>query len=355
MESKRRIEWIDIVKFFCIYFVMLSHLGNNQLVTYLGCFFNPFYLTGFLFVSGYTFRFAEGFRNHALKKARQLLIPWLCFGLLCILSSHVLTFNPQNHQSLSVELFRFFIQVRCYGDEMWFLAALFVAYIPFYFLIRAYETRKKESCDAGRRFFIILLFLYFLSELYGEVMPEDLFPWGTNALPWHIEYIPFAVFFMFSGYMFRERCEESFDIANTAKNRMVALLIYLLLVYLPVIFNLDFWPAEIILKFISRCLGIAVLVSFCISIRPDRFMLYIGRNTLTCFGLHGKLIVVCEMVFRKLLPGVYQFVYNSEVFSIPYCLLMGFVLAALLVIPSVIINRFFPFMLGKWYKKSKVL
>ncbi len=47
MAKTKRIEWVDIGKFICIMFVMLSHLESGSDI--LDTFYKPFYLTVFFF------------------------------------------------------------------------------------------------------------------------------------------------------------------------------------------------------------------------------------------------------------------------------------------------------------------
>lgn len=59
-STKKRIEWIDVLKCICMFFVMVSHVSSKQKIAQdLEKFYLPFFLTGFLFASGYTYRFEE--------------------------------------------------------------------------------------------------------------------------------------------------------------------------------------------------------------------------------------------------------------------------------------------------------
>lgn len=89
------------------------------------------------FVSGYVYRPMGNFRTFLYKKIRQLFIPWLIFSVFNILLAQIFSFNQ--HESLLAELKWNFLQIRGKGDELWFIVALFVAFIPFYFFIKYYE------------------------------------------------------------------------------------------------------------------------------------------------------------------------------------------------------------------------
>lgn len=66
--TKKRIEWVDIGKYICIMFVMLSHLESTTEV--LDKFYSPFFLTVFFFLSGYVYRQPSSFKEHMDKKIK---------------------------------------------------------------------------------------------------------------------------------------------------------------------------------------------------------------------------------------------------------------------------------------------
>ena len=135
MGRKKIIEWVDIVKYVCIIMVMLSHLETRTEVW--RAFYTPFFLTAFFFTAGYVYKPKGSFKEFMFKKFRQLFIPWLFFSVFDIVLSQMISFNA--HESLIEELMRNFLQIRGQGDLIWFVAALFVAFVPFYFFIQWYE------------------------------------------------------------------------------------------------------------------------------------------------------------------------------------------------------------------------
>ena len=74
---KKRIEWVDTLKFICIFFVLNTHLDFSTRL--LKTFFIPFYLMGFLFASGYCYSNRGSFAAMLKKKTHQLLIPSIHF------------------------------------------------------------------------------------------------------------------------------------------------------------------------------------------------------------------------------------------------------------------------------------
>lgn len=219
MAARKRIEWVDIGKFICIMFVMLSHLESGSDV--LDTFYKPFFLTVFFFLSGYVYRQPATFKEHFIKKAKGLFMPWLIFSNFNILLSAVISLHDNN---TLFELFWNFLQIRGSGDGVWFVAALFVAFIPFYFIIK--WKKPVQAC-------VLSAVLSLISVLYSNLMNPELLPWGSTALPWHLEYMFQAMLWMVLGYYFRAYAEESFDRLNTALNRVVLWIVYLIVAYMP--------------------------------------------------------------------------------------------------------------------------
>ena len=343
MADKKRIEWVDIIKYICIMGVITSHLESNTDMIY--ALYSPFYLTGFLFASGYVYRHKDDFKTFFLKKVRTLFWPWLFFSVSNILLSQVLTFNE--HGSLSEELMWNFLQIREKGDGIWFVAALFVAFIPFYFVIGAYSKRAEKRNSVV---FLLLVSgaLLVVSIVYGEVMDPQLLPWKSFALPWHLEYIFIAMFWMVLGYLFKERFEAVFESKCNAPVKILIIVAYLVLACLlpgltrkmPVV------PAYI-LTYVTSLLGILALVIISKLIKSNKYMLYIGGNTLLCFALHGKVYSVIQHLLKRLVGSVYASILADKWASSAFAVFLAILISLILIIPIYIINRWLPFLIGK--------
>lgn len=344
-SSNKRIEWVDVAKFICAFFVIVSHLETNT--KHLGRFFEPFYLNGFLFLSGYTFRYRPSFPEFLKRKAKQLLIPWLFFGLLVVISGSVYSSDPMAHSGLLTDLMWFLVQIREKNDAMWFLSALFTAYIPFYFFVRSYLKKKSN----GRTFLYlaVLLILFLLELLYERVFPKDFFFWQTNTLPWHIEYLPTAVFFMFSGYVFREKIEKHFPEKEPVLF-LLLLAVYCVLVYsdrVKSIYNSSLF-LFITYNGLKQILGVAVLIFGVRMLKPNPVVLYMGQNTLIYFGIAHYVNFILQFLIKTVASSFYATVLSNELYSMIFSIVLATTTSLLLIIPSGIINRYFPFILGRF-------
>ena len=346
--NKNRIIWVDIAKYICIMFVMASHL--ESMTSALQKFYSPFFLTLFFFCSGYTYNHKNDFKAFFHKKIRQLFVPWLAFSVFIILSAQIYSFN--SHSSLASELFWNFLQIRSRGDSMWFVAALFVAYIPFYFLIKWYNN-KKSTPKRTTLIIVISFLLSLISLIYTKFMVPFYFPWNNANLPWHLEYIFQAMFFMTLGYVFRTKFEATFDSYNSIQLKVLLTLAYLFTIYaLPHFFDIQSanFAYSLLYTYFTQLLGTFTIISICKVIKTNSYISYIGQNTLICFGLHGKLLSLIQAIAKKFIGGFYitilENTFTSSIFSM-FCTL---IISVILIIPIWIMNRYLPFIIGRPFK-----
>ncbi len=325
---KKRIEWVDICKFICIMFVMLSHLESGTEV--LRKFYSPFFLSVFFFLSGYVYRQPKSFKEHFLKKLKGLFVPWFIFSNFNIVLSSIISLKEE--RNLWSELAWNALQIRGEGDGVWFVAALFAAFIPFYFLIRW----EKPRYAIGLSFV-----LSFISIVYERAMNPDFFPWRSVSLPWHMEYIPQALFWMVLGYYFKLFAEAWFDQNNTLKNRIVVWGVYLLIIFLPISGK---W-ISIPVSYLKSGLAICAVIALCKVCKSHKYIKFVGENTLTYFALHGKVYAVLEAILEQF--SVYKILLQNEIGSNILAITITFVMSLLLIIPAAIINKWFPWILGK--------
>ena len=335
----KRIGWIDIAKFISIFFVMLSHF--ELCPGYLRAFFAPFYLSVFFFCSGYCYKNSQDFKTFLCKKIRTLVWPWFLYSNLNIFLSHIKSFK-HHENSFLVEVWHNLLQIRYFDERLWFIPALFTAFLPFYFLIRYYERNKNK-----KTVLLICALLCLARKIYKAYMDPNILPWKLTSLPWHIDYVPTALLFLVLGYLFRENWERKYDEFFDLKNTVILVMLYLMFVYYDH-FNGYTLPLYIdyFYDHIRHMLGIMMIVKLAKSIKANRFMLYIGRNTLIYFCIHNKAVTLCESLFKMLVPGLYAG-FAGPVRSALFCFVMTLIVCVILLVPTWFINRYFPWTLGK--------
>lgn len=326
---------------------MLSHLESGS--DFLRTIYSPFFLSVFFFSSGYVYKHKDNFKTFLIKKVKGLLWPWFIFSILNIALSHVLTFNE--HTEITTELLQNFMQVRGYGDQLWFIAALFAAFIPFYFLVRWHNASAKKNKDI--LFFVIVLILSMVSKVYSRLMNPELFPWKSTDLPWHLDYIFVAMFYMAIGYLFRIKLEEKFDKCNTRINRTILIAVYLVIVFFPSILNIELSGIfSFCYNYIISLLGIAAVISLCKVLPNNKYVSFVGQNTLTYFALHGKVYSLLQTLFRKFFGEAYAAILSNAATSSLFAIILTLLMSVILIIPAYIINRYLPFLLGRKLQKK---
>ena len=344
-----RVEWIDRVKYICIIFVIISHLESGG--EFLRAFFIPFFLNAFLFASGYVYcdnnqTFLEIFK----KKIQQLFFPWLVFSVLNIILSQIITFN--DHVDLITELRWNFLQIHGLGDGLWFIAALFVSYIPFYFIIHSFKYGKLGTLKRKITWLFLLSFLLsFVSVLYVKVVPADIYPWRTtNNLPWHLEYVFQAMFYMVCGYLFRMKYETTFDKINTRRVRVFLFISYSALVFVSKVLEFSL-ILEIIYSYLCECVGVMLIVVLMKSVKGNRYIMYIGQNTLLCFAFHGKVLSLLQLLIKKVCSSPYEYILNNELFSSIFAIMFSLLITVILTVPIYFVDKYLPFLVGRQKKK----
>ena len=320
------------MKFICIFFVMLSHLGSNKIAPVLRAFYEPFFLNGFLFASGYTYHEGRPYKEFLKRKIKQLFVPWFLYSNLNIALSAIMSFNEKSLTPSQLFL-RNMMQVRGYNDEIWFVAALFVAYQPFYWLV-------KKTKDKNWNPYIIPAICLFISKTYEWLMPKDILPWGSNSLPWHIEYIPQALAFMYLGYVVcKQKSEDLFK---------KAAILYPVLWTLPLLIS---QKGNLVLEAANEITGVMFLLTVSKMIKPTKWINFIGQNTLSYFALHRKLVTLWEVAWKKINRSLFEKIYANNMLSTVYSIAFSVFACMVLVIPIVLINKYLPELAGKERKK----
>lgn len=339
--NNKRIVWVDNAKYFCIMFVMLSHLESGSKA--LDAFYPPFYLMGFFFTSGYVYKHKKGFSEFFLHKVQGLFVPWLVFSVFNILLSQVISFNE--HHSLWTELIWNFLQIRGEGDGLWFVAALFVMFIPFYFVIEWYETmRNRNSITAAGWTLVISAGLYVCSVIYEEAANPQWFPWNSTALPWHLEYIFQGMFFMVLGYLFKGTPEAVFDRYAGRGSVWLYLIVYMLLCAIPGDTNT---VCGIACSHMFKLVGVFVLITVCKKIAFNRYVAFVGANTLVYFALHGKVYSLGQTLLRRFAGNIYSTILNNDGYSSLFAIVFTIFISVVLIGPAYLINRYCPWLLGR--------
>lgn len=362
--KKDRVEWIDTAKFFGMFFIMIHHIG--YIPEYISAVYYPFVLPVFFFASGYVDKRTD-FKTYIKKKALTLLLPWFIYGLFM---SVVAAVSGGGISSLPTEIGRMFLQVRDYGDKLWFIPCLFVSSVVFFFIEK---LNKRTSV-------IVSVCLALVGIFYSTYFPA-VFPWGANNLPWHINIALVAQMFMVVGANFKGRAEEFAD--KFAKVYIILPLTALYVVIVLLIRNFigDFYsvqsfgskPYSFILWFFIETLSLVVVIGLSKIIKANKFTNFVGQNTLLYYVFHIDVERFFSTIFRRIFFGDAMYDYYilidyvvEKIFTPGTAICTAFydvsrivcavfyvlVTMLVLIIPIILINRFLPFTLGRFKKRK---
>lgn len=322
---KKRIEWIDSIKFICMICIMIGHF--EFFPQKLETFFSAFCLTGFLLCTGYTFHLEKSMMYFIKKRFKQIIIPMIWMGMIVILSRVIISFNE--HTSIIDEIVNFLIQIRGKGDELWFLALLFGSSILFYIMVKFLKEPIK--------IFVASVLLFTIDFIYQIKI-------GV-ALPWHIQMYGTSCLYLATGFLLKnyfENIKNNFNKMNT----LIAFIIYTIIWYVYIIylnnpaFTFYSFGNNILFYLIFNFLGLFILIGIGITIKLPSICYKIGQNTLIFYGLHGKLESLYETIFSAIIINNFA----AQIFN---GILGTIIISGILIVISNIINKYFPFLIGR--------
>ena len=179
MTHPVRWQWIDYIKGICMLMVIMSH--SNWPYWYARLFI-PIFLTGFFFVSGYTFR-KKSVKEFLISKIKTLVIPIMCLGLLNAILATVADGKP-----LLDRLCGLIIQRSGQWDDLWFVACLFTVEILYYGIASIFRSS------------VLRVLICIVLSICGFYYIKE----GGPALPWHFDNACVLILFLGLGVWFRE-------------------------------------------------------------------------------------------------------------------------------------------------------
>ena len=324
-----RIIWIDIVKGIAMLFVMLHHhvLGLSEYIYRL--FYSPFFLTAFFVTAGYVFSRNQRFSEFLKKKIRTLLIPMFLLAIIGIITQRSFSVDSFCRQIIDL-----LVQKGTGGYRMWFVAAMFVACVAFYFVAYLDSMQLILACFA----------LAVINIVWQRYYPDVL-------LPWHLEMLGIACFWMGFGYLLRKSLNQKGVEFITLRVQILVLGAYLMLLFCSyrwlgiTYISLSGYHKHVIAYFILNGAGVIWLCVFANSRFPvyiEKFLVFIGQNTLFYFAFHGKLQTAMIVLLTKL--NLMDIVMRCQYITFP---MLVFIEAILLIIPCVVFSKVLPIAVGK--------
>lgn len=302
MVKQNRILWLDALKGYAILLVMLSHtLYYNNVMGILYSGFMPL----FFIASGYTDNKTLT-RDVVIKKSKRLLIPYFFYGLMgslffTIISPTSIYQGGVVHEWIGLLYARFCLYPYGKADNvfflpieatapLWFLPALFVGFLIYYFFKRLKLRESLLSCLYGGAILITIM----LSNL-------------VILLPWSLDIAFLVAFFLFLGNKIGNLTYTVLRVKRIAVI-IVSVCIYVMLAYYNGLVNLSvrefgiyrYWSIFAIV-ILGLTYFIAVSGIFCIiPKRVTKLFSWIGHLSLRLmciqmpiFCIVGKILDLC--------------------------------------------------------------
>jgi len=339
---KKRLDWLDVGKGLGIILVMLGHTTiPAPLKTYIYTFHMPL----FFFLSGYLYKpekFAS-FTAFLAKRTKSLLIPYFCFSLAAYVW-FLFTFRlglVTYDQSLLKPLIGSVIAKRhtdwtVHTGPLWFITCLFITELLFYLLSKHLRTKK----SIGTALTILALLGCAYNKLNGE------------PLPWGIDIALISVGFYGAGFWYKEY-HEKLDRLISWKTFTAFLALNIGAGYWNYLYSgerVDFYFSQlgnISLFYLSAFSGIGAYLVLIKRINRNGILQFIGGNSLIYLALHQKFVyLLFDQVTGKFDLG--------KILKLPMLdgLLYTLITAFILVPVVMMINHYFPFMLGKKRRRA---
>lgn len=327
-----RLPYLDTLKGISMILVMLSHTAIPNGIAII---FKPFFLSVFFVVSGYTFNIKRNFREFIINKIKTLLFPAFSLGLIQIILSYILTFSEQD--SFGNQILELLLQNGGQGSKMWFVFALFIFSLVFYFIVKHLKRTISVIIIALCGCAICLFYNYNIG----------------ISFPWYINLIGLGCFWMTIGYLWRIFSQYNSQNSEKVDKLEWFGLIFNFAIYLTIIVIHIYRWNDIYVSFrvfsspiwLYIIESIAGTVSICLLLKrlpTYKIFAFIGQNTLVYFAFHGKVQRIIEVGCQKIhIEGFIEVL----LILLMQCITLAFA--------SIIINRYFPFLVGKKIKRKE--
>ncbi len=357
MDSKKRLDYIDMAKGIGIFCVALGHM--EDISTFTRVWISSFHMPLFFIISGLLMAVKnepeKDFREAVYKRFRGIIIPYLWFSLSYFIID-IGNFKIVKNIDLHTFIVDTIDSVTFYGmSVLWFLPALFLASVGFLFL-------KKKL---GDRAAIPLLIVTALVSYVIKLQFEKLYAANEDSLLItsliNIVYIflraAVAQSFVGYGYYIKRAFDAAVSrgskISSFVSSRPGALVTGIVFLAVNVMLAQKNGCADlrniilnnVLIYYIAAFLGCFGIILICRALPAIRLITYFGRNSIIVMACHiNYYILYAGIKLAWLVDSVNK--HAKHYVFVAVTMITVFALSAVVI---EVINRFFPFVLGKKY------
>lgn len=349
-ENCKKILYLDMVKGLAIILVVLGHIGTVS--ASVNIWLSTFHLPAFFMVSGMLMNLngtiEMPFKSLLKKRTKQILIPYMCFSIAFVfyLLMTILINKSEWSELINVIYETFTFQG---FSILWFLTALFIAEIIIVALMKCMSKFFSKTIFASSIVCIIttilaMIFYIAYKEYLVKVLPTEI----SNEIKILVKALIGSTFISY-GYILWNAISniDKLKKCHKIKYRILELILGIAL-FVVNIFVLPY----IHIKDLNS-LNIGMLPQYLVlGISGSFGLILIFRNIpnvpiLSYFGKNSLIVMCTHTVIAPILTSYINVFFNNPNL-VTYIALLATMLLEIPII--VVINVFFPFMIGKKYK-----
>lgn len=328
VKPTKRLLWIDYARFMSLFLVTAYHVPVT-LPVYPRWTFFFLQLPGFIFISGLLFRFEKypSFVDYFKHRSKQLLIPYAFFILLFYalwIAKTILKGGAEVPlwQPLSEALAG---RPSTVCGPLWFVACLFSLQCIFYILFKRVNNRWTALIIIT---LVSLSFAFLYDTLKGV-------PWVLDSALAYLPFYGIAVFF-------RKEILELMNKPVRFPVAIICLIIHAVILYLTV--NTSF--SDLTGNILRILASFSVIFPYCVLLKALTLIVK-ERKIISLISSNGVVVLACHIYAISIV--LHLFGLTPENMEGNYFLKYGIATIVMLSmsIPIFLINRYFPFMLGK--------
>lgn len=335
---KERKQHIDIAKGILILLVVMGHLPLLQMespyksevlawIENINRYYVPFYMAAFFLITGYCSNFKRNFKDFLIRNTKSILIPGLCFSVLVgITEIYLIPYSQLTYLS-------FLEKITLFGGLFWFLTALFIAKIIFFFI-------NKTHLQIKPLIICILFTIACVTKItYSNIPPYNYFYWIHSFI-----LLPF----IYIGSLLRTLSEKAVTRIGVISTifYIAACIIFIVVreISMPFIvggFIMISYKSMLLYPLIAFS-GSMIVIAISKLIAHNSLLELIGQQTLPIYCVHFLLLEIFYSVFGA------SFANASIEKSILATVLMFMSCSCLyLILYSILNTRYLRFIIGK--------
>ena len=289
-KNGNKIQWIDVAKGIAIIFVVLGHCVSGQTFIWVYSFHIPlfFFISGYLSINS----MGLGWKEYTLKKATRILWPYLTFWIICIICNYLFAVVRGEQYIWYIQRLGTFLISKRNGIwdtvSLWFLTALFVSEMYFYFMKRVI---KNDWILGG---LIVAIGLYACTHFNSIA--------STKPLPWSTDVALFQTIFYYSGYLLsknkgKKLLEQAFPFVVIIGGGLSGSLFFddnVFGLFRQVIISYEF--TYVLFAFS----GIAFWIAVAKGLSDNRLLAFVGQNSIVIMGIHVEFcFALIDLILSK--------------------------------------------------------